>query len=224
MATASNEDALALTLLSRYTQRHLDLMRPGVSVSATRSPSGIQIDASQTASDGSTPALPTITLVAQSAQSSTNQGTDVETSPEFKFFLKLPTEMQDAIWKLWIESNPRIVHFGSKHNPPVAFRQISGQLRNEYQLHGYVEAKASWFDDDFATIFHTDVDILYFPPYAMVKPCCSYEYRITQALRHSNAFEKLRCVALPSTELTKIGYILRKLTNLELMIVSCETS
>ncbi|KAF8853597.1 hypothetical protein BDZ45DRAFT_694137 [Acephala macrosclerotiorum] len=211
MEAARNENALALNPLSRFTQRHLDLMRPELPVSSTSSASGFRTSTSQTIS----------TITTESAQSVKDQKADITNSHEFKFFHKCPTEIQDLVWMLWLRDNGRIVHFGSQRNPPVLFRQIHSQLRNEYQPHGYVELKASRFGDDFATIIHVDFDILHFPPYSSVQAFCSQETRVTQAFRHSSAFERIRCIALPYTELSKMGPTLRKFINLELMIVTC---
>lgn len=96
--------------------------------------------------------------------------------------------------KLFIESTPRLVRFATRSNPLPIFLQVSKQLLNDYQSYGYVGFKHTerYTGHKFTTIFHPDVDLLYFPTQVFL---CSYKRTITSVLKESGAATKLRNIA-----------------------------
>ncbi|KAE8445727.1 hypothetical protein EG329_012906 [Mollisiaceae sp. DMI_Dod_QoI] len=250
---AASEVHVNLPTLSRYTQCHLDLYKEDA-LSLVAAPAPAPAPTFSNGDDKSRRALQCVALLKQKSNHVLRRGkkalsiitlkmrfmaknkkaakTDTNLAG-FPLFLDLPVEIQDEIWKHFIEGTSRTVYFARPQNPPIILRQINHELRAEYKLYGYMDINQIISEEVFTTIVHPSIDIIYFPehhdPDAMVRGRLDlimglhlYNQQIMLSLTVSGALDRLRCIALTQLELFCFGEQLIKAKNLELIIVVLE--
>jgi hypothetical protein len=200
LISATTAAGLTIATLSRYSQQHLNAAQVHLVVGRITMNSDEQ----------STPVL-----------QHTTTGCNT-----FQLFQKFPQELQDEVWKFFIELNPRRVSLRGTiceelPSPTPVFMQINQHTRNNaFTLFGYVKMKPPVrFPDAYRKtfLFHPEVDLLYYDLFWSMG-----QENFVVALKECNALYRIRALAINVECLATYGLLtfdFQPFKNLELLLI-----